>query len=237
MTGKTLFAFKAAKKAIGNNWTFIYLKEPKLLATTLKLSKTLDNSGNGIIVFVEDIDQVTTGDRDKQMQDILNTLDGGDTKGMNVIAMFTTNHLEKINPTFLRGKRIGSIISMGPLTADTAMQYIRHTFKDTYTLDEVGMDLVCKQIEEYEIVPAFMAEICEKVKSNMIFEDPGTPIQAIHIEVSLKAYLKQVGLSRTHKAEENDNDLLARSLRKVLFDRGPDAVKTKFDEVAAEILE
>ena len=29
------------------------------------------------------------------MQDILNTLDGGDTKQMNVIALFTTNHLEE----------------------------------------------------------------------------------------------------------------------------------------------
>jgi hypothetical protein len=236
-TGKTLFAFKAAKKAIGNNWTFIYLKDPKLLATTLKLSKTLDKSGNGIIVFVEDIDQVTTGDRDKAMQDILNTLDGGDTKGMNVISMFTTNHLEKINPTFLRGKRIGSIISMGPLTANTAMEYIHYTFKDTYHLDEDGMAVVCQKIEEYEIVPAFMAEICEKVKSDMIFEEPDTPIQAIHIEVSLKAYLKQVGLSRTHKADESDNDLLARSLRKVLFDRAQNAESTVFDKVAQEVLE
>ena len=45
------------------------------------------------------------------MQDILNTLDGGDTKQMNVIALFTTNHLDQIEPTFLRGKRIGSIVS------------------------------------------------------------------------------------------------------------------------------
>jgi hypothetical protein len=82
-----------AKEAIKNSWSFIYLKSPKLLADTLRMSKTLDKNGNGIIVFVEDIDQVTRGDRDAALQDILNTLDGGDTKNMNVISLFTTNQL------------------------------------------------------------------------------------------------------------------------------------------------
>src|SRR5690606_32457536 len=89
-TGKTLAAFKIAVTAIANNWALIYLKAPMLLARTLKISKTLDNNGNGIIVFLEDVDQVVRGDRNAAMQDILNTLDGGDTKQMNVIALFTT---------------------------------------------------------------------------------------------------------------------------------------------------
>ena len=53
-TGKTLAAFKIAKDAIQNNWSFIYLKEPKLLEQTLKMSQTLDNNGNGVIIFLED---------------------------------------------------------------------------------------------------------------------------------------------------------------------------------------
>lgn len=236
-TGKTLLAFKVAKQAIANNWSFIYLKEPKLLAKTLLLSKTLDKSGNGIIVFVEDIDQVTTGDRDKAMQEILNTLDGGDTKQMNVIAMFTTNHLEQINPTFLRGKRIGSIISMGPLDAGTARQYLDFTFKDQYVLEDKGLDEVCKDVETSEIVPAFMAEICEKVKSNKILDDDNI-INAIAIQSSLNAYKKQVGLARTKKkGDESPNDLFVRSFRKVMFNLENSAEKTVFDKVAQEVLE
>ena len=53
-TGKTLLAFKLAVDAIKNNWTFIYIKEPTLLARTLKLCKNLDQNGEGILVFVED---------------------------------------------------------------------------------------------------------------------------------------------------------------------------------------
>lgn len=62
-TGKTLLAFKTAKEAVDNNWTFIYLKEPTLLAETLRMVKIIDRSCNGVIVFVEDIDQVTRGER------------------------------------------------------------------------------------------------------------------------------------------------------------------------------
>jgi AAA+ superfamily predicted ATPase len=65
-TGKTLYAFKLAAQAIQNNWSFIYLKSPELLADTLRMAKTLDKNGHGIIVFVEDIDQVTRGDEMQQ---------------------------------------------------------------------------------------------------------------------------------------------------------------------------
>jgi len=47
-------AFKLAKEAVANGWVFIYLKDPTLLAQTLRLSKSLDNNGHGVIVFLED---------------------------------------------------------------------------------------------------------------------------------------------------------------------------------------
>ena len=53
-TGKTLLAFKLALQANANNWAAIYLKSPELLADTLRMAKTLDRNGNGIIVFTED---------------------------------------------------------------------------------------------------------------------------------------------------------------------------------------
>jgi hypothetical protein len=193
-TGKTLYAFKLANKAIKNGWSFIYLKSPELLADTLRMAKTLDKNGHGIIVFVEDIDQVTRGDRNAAMQDILNTLDGGDTKDMNVISMFTTNHLELIEPTFLRGKRIGTIVSMSMLTAKTAKKYI-DIFCEGVTL-EGDFTPVYGLIEASAIAPAFMAEIIENVKSNMVIRGDHS-IEADHFINCINSYLRQVKLSRT----------------------------------------
>ena len=213
-TGKTLAAFKIAGQAIKNGWSFVYLKEPTKLAQTLRLSKTLDNNGHGVIVFLEDVDQVTRGNRDSAMQDILNTIDGGDTKQMNVIALFTTNHIELIEPTFLRGKRIGSIVSMGALDSKTARQFLDHTFAD-YELEEEGIDKVCEQIAEAGIVPAFMAEITETVKSNMIFEDSKV-VKAEYISNSLSSYLRQVALSQKKDMSLTPEKRLANSLVEVL---------------------
>ena len=192
-TGKTLLAFKLAREATKNNWTFVYLKNPSLLAETLRMVKIIDRSCNGVIVFVEDIDQVTRGERDASLQDILNTLDGGDTKDMNVITLFTTNHIELIEPTFLRGKRIGSVITMDCLDKETALKFIKESFKDGYEVGELkeSLDL----IEKMEIAPAFMAEIIESIKSKLIFTENNLVTDEI-LKNAVKAYDRQVNLSR-----------------------------------------
>lgn len=213
-TGKSLLAFKLARQAVQNGWVFFYLKDPTLLAETLRMSKIIDKSGYGTVVFTEDIDQVTRGDRDAAMQDILNTLDGGDTKDMNVIAMFTTNHIELIEPTFLRGKRIGTIISMGPLDAKTAEEFIRKSFEiGCYTISD-DLTEVCQLIENSKIVPAFMAEIIEKVKSAMILEDQ-CEVKAEYIKYSVESYLEQVKLSRTKDMSVTPEKKFVEALREI----------------------
>lgn len=214
-TGKTLLAFKLARQAVQNGWLFVYLKDPALLADTLRMCKIIDQSGHGVLVFCEDIDQVTRGNRDTAMQDILNTLDGGDTKDMNVISLFTTNHIELIEPTFLRGKRIGSIISMGALDAKTADTFIRESFKiGCYTIED-DLTEVCQYIEEHHIAPAFMAEIIEKVKSMMVLEDQ-CEVKAVEIKHSIDSYLRQVQLSKTKDMSVSPEKRFVDSLREVM---------------------
>jgi len=228
-TGKTLLAFKLAKEAIANNWCFIYLKDPTMLAQTLRLSKTLDKNGNGVIVFLEDIDQVTRGNRDANMQDILNTLDGGDTKQMNVIAVFTTNHIELIEPTFLRGKRIGSVVTLDPLDRITSMQFLEHAFTAEYNLlRDDKLEKVCEFVEQNEIVPAFMAEIVEKIKANLVFSDT-LDVTAEDVEAATKSYLRQVGLASKKDMSKTAKDNLWDALREVARTE-PDLV-TKVDEI------
>lgn len=222
-TGKTLLAFKLAKDAVNNGWSFVYLKDPSLLAETLRMCKVVDRSGHGVIVFVEDIDQVTRGNRDSAMQDILNTLDGGDTKDMNVITLFTTNHIELIEPTFLRGKRIGSVITMDCLDAETAERFIRETFSETegYSVDDDLSD-VCNYIAKAQIAPAFMAEIVESTKSKLIFTEE-THVTSFHIKTSVESYQRQVGLASKKAIIETPADKLAAGLIGLL---GADKIET-----------
>ena len=216
-TGKTLLAFKLAKEAIKNGWSFVYLKTPKLLADTLRMSQTLDKNGHGIIVFVEDIDQVTRGNRDEAMQDILNTLDGGDTKNMNVISLFTTNHINLIEPTFLRGKRIGTIISMGFLNAQTAEKYIKHFCEGVELVGD--FQPIYEMVERSGIAPAFMAEIIENVKSNMVIRGENS-IKDFHFKVCIESYLRQVQLSKTKDMNQTAEMQFASAFRSIIHNEG-----------------
>lgn len=225
-TGKSLLAFKLAESAIRNGWVFIYLKKPELLAESLRMSQTIDKSGHGVVIFTEDIDQVTRGNRDAAMQDILNTLDGGDTKNMNVIALFTTNHIELIEPTFLRGKRIGTIISLGYLDKETAERFIRQSLEiGNYTVDD-DISQACELIEKSNIAPAFMAEIIEKVKSMLIYEDTNH-VTNDDIRYSVESYREQMALAQTKDMSETPERKLVDSIRELF---GADKTSKKLEQ-------
>lgn len=235
-TGKTLLAFKLAKEAITNGWIFIYLKDPSLLAEALRMSKIIDRSGHGALIFVEDVDQVTRGDRNAAMQDILNTLDGGDTKDMNVISLFTTNHIELIEPTFLRGKRIGTIISMGFLDAETALDFMQQSFKiGDYTIAE-DLTSVCELIAKSDIAPAFMAEIVEAVKARLVFEKR-KEVKEFDVEYAVKSYLHQVELAKKKPATDTPEKVLADSLEAVITTKLKTYIDTKIAETEDHIID
>jgi transitional endoplasmic reticulum ATPase len=214
-TGKTLLAFKLARMAVNKGWVFIYLKNPSELAESIRMARTIDRSGHGCIIFTEDIDQVTRGNRDAAMQDILNTLDGGDTKDMNVISLFTTNHIELIEPTFLRGKRIGTIISMGDLDAKTAEIFIRRSFEDGDYVIKDDLTDVCQFISENHIAPAFMAEIIEKVKAIMVLDDQ-VEVKASDLRNSVESYLDQVRLAQTKDMSESISDKFYNAFKEMM---------------------
>lgn len=164
-TGKTLTARVTAEKATRNKWTFFYLKNVKHVAAALKLAEHYAPC----VIFAEDVDTVT-GNRDEDMNQILNTLDGVDTKGKAIITILTTNNADAIDPSFLRAGRIDTLIHMGAPDAKAAERFVKLYAKDddARTLLAEGLDLtpVGKSLEGY--VPAFIAEAVQKAKRHAI---------------------------------------------------------------------
>lgn len=110
-TGKTLTAYVAAKKCVENNWTFIYLSRVEDLKTAIHFAKAYQPA----LIFAEDIDRVMVeGERkeNETVNDILNTIDGVDTKGMELIVCLTTNHVDHIEPAMMRPGRLDAVISV-----------------------------------------------------------------------------------------------------------------------------
>lgn len=215
-TGKTLYAFKLAKKANDNDWMFLYVKDAKDTLEAMKVAQKYANNGKGIVLFVEDIDSVLS-QRDAYTNEISLLLDGGESKGSPVITVFTTNHIDRIDPTFLRGKRIGSIVTLTAPDFDTAEQILTNTLtdKDGNRLFTGDLKVSAKMIADEEIVPAFISEIVERVKAHMIFSGKQFCTDE-DVVVSIKSYKSQIAIAQLKAQEKTDAELLESSMIKLV---------------------
>lgn len=110
MTGKTESAIRvgvAAQEKYGR--TFFYLHNADQFASTIPYIKNYQPC----LTFVEDVDQITGGDRDTDMNTLLNQLDGNELKNVDCTFIFTTNNRDKIHPSMRRPGRIDQLIHFG----------------------------------------------------------------------------------------------------------------------------
>lgn len=217
-TGKTLYAFKLAQKAINNGWMFLYVKEAKDTLEAMKVAQKYANNGKGIVLFVEDIDSVLSK-RDNYTNEISLLLDGGETKNIPVITVFTTNHIERIDPTFLRGKRIGSIITLTAPDKDTANEILINTLTDINgkQLFKGSLDKSSLAIEVNKIVPAFISEIVESVKAHMTFSGKEY-CDDDDILVAIESYKSQIEIAQLKSDLKTNAEQLSDALRNIVND-------------------
>lgn len=169
-TGKTLTAYVTAKKAVANGWTFIYLNSVAELQRAIFFAQQYGPA----VIFAEDIDQVLKGGRDDAMNGILNTIDGVDTKGSELIVVLTTNHVDDINPAMLRPGRLDAVIPVRPPDAKAVARliklYARGLVNENENFEEAGRILDGK-------IPAIIREAVERSKLSAlsVLED-GQPL-------------------------------------------------------------
>lgn len=108
--GKSLAGELTAKVAVENGWTFIKARPGKdNLNDILKMAQLYAPA----VVWFEDIDVVAKGENDKQISQLLDSLDGITNKGVEILAGFTTNFVEKIQKGVLRPGRLDAVIPIG----------------------------------------------------------------------------------------------------------------------------
>jgi transitional endoplasmic reticulum ATPase len=157
-TGKTMTAYVTARKAQENGWTFIMVDRVSALHEVLKLARLYAPA----VVFAEDVDRVISGqDRSVSVDDLLNTIDGIESKHGEIITVLTSNHVENINKAMLRPGRLDAVISVTAPDADTAIrlvrQYARGLIASDVDLAPVGELLGGK-------IPAVIREAVERAK-------------------------------------------------------------------------
>lgn len=157
-TGKTLCAHVTAQTAEQNGWTFIMLPRVGALKQALSFARMYQPA----VVFAEDIDRAIEGEeRTVEIDDILNTIDGVESKGTEILCVLTTNHLERINSAMLRPGRLDAVIEILPPDPKAVGRlielYARGLLKEGTDLGPVSDELAGQ-------IPATIREVVERAK-------------------------------------------------------------------------
>lgn len=166
-TGKTMAATVASRLAVDAGVTYVYIPRADELADAIEFAKQYQSPA--CVIFCEDVDRVTAGERSVEMDDILNILDGIDTKGANIITVLTTNDLESINPAMLRPGRLDAVIDVTPPDA-AAVEKLLRLYGSTAIAPETDLSTAAELLAGN--IPAVIAEVVKRAKLSQLRLQP-----------------------------------------------------------------
>jgi transitional endoplasmic reticulum ATPase len=182
-TGKTLAARVASKLAVDHGITYLYVPRADELPDAIEFAKQYQSPA--CVIFCEDIDRALSGERDVAMDDILNIIDGIDTKSANLIVVLTTNELKKINAAMLRPGRLDAVIDVTPPDAKAVEKLLRHygaeSIDQATDLTKAG-ELLAGHI------PAVIAEVVKRAKlAQLRLQQPGEKVKQLSEQALVEA--------------------------------------------------
>lgn len=200
-TGKTLAATVASKIAVDNGITYLYIPHADELSHAIGFAK--QNQSPACVVFCEDIDRALSGERSVAMDDILNVIDGIDTKSTNVIVVLTTNALNAINPAMLRPGRLDAVIEVLPPDAEAVEKLLR-LYGDKAIDADTDLTKAGKLLDGE--IPAVISEVVKRAKlAQLALQEPGIPVTKLSEEAlvaSAESMSQQLKLLKDRSAEK-----------------------------------
>ena len=155
--GKTETAMKVGAAGIQKGMAYFYCKDAEVFHMLLKQAVNYQPC----LVFLEDVDEIGSGTkRDADMNRILNTLDGVQTKGNNLTVIFTTNHEKRINPALRRPGRIDLVINFGNPDKESVAKIYKAYFESLPGQEK--LDYVALAERTPDCAGAVVAEIAKR---------------------------------------------------------------------------
>lgn len=168
-TGKTETAKLTAKIANENGWGFIMCRPGRddleqVFATARLLQPC--------VVFFEDIENVSAveGGED-HITRVLDLFDGLQAKGTELIAVVTTNHLDKLHKGMYRPGRIDAVIEFSDWDAPAFQQFITQKIGEDRLAEDINWERVAASMEGY--TPSWVNEVADRVVRYAWVENDG----------------------------------------------------------------
>jgi transitional endoplasmic reticulum ATPase len=231
--GKTLVAYVLAKKCVDNGVTYIYCENINDFADVIQFAAQYQPA----VVFCEDIDRVVSGERDIDVDRILNTIDGIESKRTQVMVVLTTNNVDAIHQAMIRPGRLDAVIHVTEPDAEAVIRLIQQYGRGLVSSDEnlarVGTILRGQ-------IPAVVREVVERAKLSAIRCAKGGPLQirARDLETASVTMKMQLDLlNRKQKPEPSELAKLGNAIGLHIASGMHDAIDQLKDNEGAEALD
>lgn len=197
-TGKSLLAQAVGKVGVENGWTFLYIKNAAELPHAIRFGAQYEPC----VIFAEDIDRATEGEeRTEAIDEILNTLDGIDTKKNEIMVILTTNHLDTVNPAMRRPGRLDVVLNITAPDSEAATRLV-HLYGRGLIAENTDLAEVGKILEGQ--TPAVIREVVERSKMAAIGRTgrPDSVVLAQDLRISAIAMVEQNKLLAPQKKDD-----------------------------------
>jgi transitional endoplasmic reticulum ATPase len=209
-TGKTLAAHNLAKIATENGWTFIYVKDIEDLALAFDFARQYQPA----VLFTEDIDQVVKGQRDIDMNKLMEMLDGVDSKNSEIMVLFTTNAAESIHEGFIRPGRIDTVIPVRPPTLETSVRLARLYGRGLIEATDEQLHVALEPIKGRNA--AFVREAVERSKRFAVGRSEGGEMKISGTDIRMACLTMERQLELTDANTKEDVNTRVRKATTVL---------------------
>lgn len=201
-TGKSLGAMLTGQKAVANGWTFLMCRPGKDdPATVLKTAELYAPA----VVVIEDVDAYTSGGSQVDISKMLDMLDGVTNKGTEIIALFTTNHLDKIQKGALRPGRIDAVVEIKDLDTQAFRKLVQITVGTERLAKDVDWEAVAAAFDKF--LPAFVVEAARRSQRYSMARNEGKPGIMTTTDLVNAADSLRPQLERMDEAKEGANRL------------------------------
>ncbi len=198
--GKTLTANVAAKKCVENGWTFVYVENLYDLPRAVRFAKKYEPA----VIFAEDLDRVVGEERDDYANEVINTIDGIDSKDREMIVVLTTNEVESIHQAMLRPGRIDVIIPVRPPDVGAVVRLLRLYGGDLIDATESLLG-AARELEGQ--IPATIREAVERAKLHAVYRTQGSPfmLASEDLERAAKGMVAHIELLKPKLEDDRSN--------------------------------
>lgn len=160
-TGKTSVGMMTGQIAVENGWTFISAKAGRdNIADVMQLAKQYQPA----VVFFEDLDtQAQATNNGSRTSELLDVFDGIATKGIEIVLVMTTNHVDRVQKGMMRPGRLDVLVEIAELDRNGTERLIKAVVAEGKLDPTIDYDVVYEAMQGF--LPAFVRGAVDRARS------------------------------------------------------------------------